>query len=190
MTLRDYLQQTNHEEVYRQLREQHAKADLKDSTKGYVKVVTALLALPVSQPPDANPITIENYKEGEETYYHVGLRNLTFVEPPKGLEPWGCQKGEKAPEGHFNVNDDRYSPSFGIGLSPRNTLIDREMLIEAPELKDNPVRALAELLWEITFYGFDDKEIEAVCTDLKKTVDGIKDGSIPTYELDLDELDL
>jgi hypothetical protein len=168
-TFRHYLETADLERVYELLRERHALLASGDSTPGYRKVITSMLAMPPSPPPDANPITVEAYEELGEHYHHVSLRNVSFVEPPAGLKPWGCNKGEAPPEGHYDANADCYAPAFAIGFCPRAELVDRPVVVEPEALA--PERVLAEILWEITFYGFDDAQVESTFRRLEEDVE-------------------
>ena len=183
MTFRDCLKSAQLEGVLAALAARHKAGDLPARTEAYRSVVESLLALPASVPPDANPIIV---LVGGEEGCDAHLRNLQHVAPPEGLQPWGCDEGEAPPEGFYNANDSRYSASFGMGLTPRVELIDRPLLVEGPEIPLEQVAA--ELLWEVTFYGFRDEEVAGTLSELKKTVEGVRDGTIPTHELDLDDI--
>lgn len=125
----------------------------------YKHVIDELLALPPS-PPYKFPIHISKsvmdvlLEPGEvaEEYIDVAMINPNFVEPPEELKPWGCREGENAPEGFYNVNDEKHNKYFGFGLSPWSHIIDTEIVIEVPHLA--PFELLAEILWELTFYGW------------------------------------
>jgi hypothetical protein len=183
MTFRDCLKGARLEGVLDALAG-HKDGDLPERAEAYRSVIAALLALPPSPPPDANPIVVA-FGGGGGCDAH--LRNLQHVAPPEGLQPWGCDEGETPPEGFYNANDSRYSACFGMGLTPRTELIDRPVLVEAGTAVSTEQIA-AELLWETTFYGFGDEEVAGTLSELKKTVEGIRDGTIPTHELDLDDI--
>ena len=168
-TLRHYLETADLELVYELLRERHTLLASGDSTPGYRNVIHSMLALPPSPPPDANPITVEAYDELGEHYHHVSLRNISFVDPPAGLKPWGCNKVEAPPEGHYDANADCYAPAFAIGFCPRAELVDRPVVVEPEVLA--PEKVLAEILWEITFYGFDDAQVESTFRRLEEDVE-------------------
>jgi len=149
------------------LREDDNLLTREETSISYTKVVDELMMLDVSTPYHF-PIFISWVNEDDynlpgepktgEKYVDVGMINLNFVAPDPSLNPWGCDKEETPPEGYYNVNDEKHNKYFGFGLSPWSEIIDTEIICEIPELKDYEV--LAEILWELTFYGWTQKKQE------------------------------
>jgi len=131
----------------------------------YNSVIDELLELPNSEP-NKFPLIVSMVKDdlllepGEiaEEYVDVSMVNLEYVEPPTGAKPWGGDAGEVAPEGCYNCNEEKYNKYFGFGLTPWGEIIDNPIINET-NLNDYEI--LAEILWELTFYGWTQKEQES-----------------------------
>jgi len=150
-----------------------------DTESSYLCVIEELMSLPNSEPKHL-PFFVswreDKYEESEEVsqkFVDVCLINLQYIEPPKNLEPWGCVGDEEAPEGHYNLNEEKYNKYFGYGLTPWNELIDTEIINEIEELKDYEI--LAEILCELTFYGWTQQKQEEFSDMLEERMDQVKE---------------
>lgn len=127
------------------------------------------------------PIVVGMNKDpvDKKKYVEVCLLNPNFVAPEKGLKPWGCKKGQIPPKGYYNVNDNCYSKYFALGFTAWSKLIDTPVIIEK-SVKLHPYEVLGEILWELTFYGWSEKqhekEIAKITNRLKQSMKEIKKG--------------
>jgi len=136
----------------------------------YNSVIEELLELPDSLP-NKFPLIVSMVKDdlmlkpGEiaEEYIDVSMINLEYIEPPVGAKPWGGEVGEVVPEGYYNCNEEKYNKYFGFGLSPWSEIIDNPIFNET-NLDDYEI--LAEILWELTFYGWTQKQQENFRSEL------------------------
>jgi hypothetical protein len=71
--------------------------------------------------------------------------------------------GENAPEGHYNCNDDKYSEVFSYSFTPWSLIIDTPIDNQSG-LSDN--HALAEILWELTFFGWTEESRQKKADEL------------------------
>lgn len=51
----------------------------------------------------------------------------------------------------------------------------------------NNAEIAAHCLWELTFIGFDESEVDAVSDHIKSTVEGVKNGTIEVMPFDIDK---
>lgn len=132
-------------------------------TDGYVEVIEELLALPVNNDEKIHPFIVTMCGPDEindEAFVDVSIKNLDYEgERPEGLRPWGGKPDDKhdAPEGYYNINYDNYHQCFGILFQDRKELIDAPVIDEVG-LSD--VELVAQILWEITFYGFTEDQLK------------------------------
>lgn len=111
-------------------------------------------------------------------YADVCYLNPKYVKPPKGLKPWGGYgKNPKIPKGYYNCNDNKHSQTFAVGWTPWSKVIDTQIINEA----GFPVeRLVAEILWEMTFYGWTedraDQSVKQLKGRLKDALKEIKSG--------------
>ena len=135
-----------------------------DSTDAYKKVVRELLSLESEDDPDGDSsilITLEKddiNPDAIEEYVNVALLNNEYDE---NLE---TNDGE----------DLRQYPILAIDFASRTTLLDKRVVVTS-EVKDTvPTEltledyALGNILWEITFYGFNEKDVETKKAELKE----------------------
>lgn len=99
----------------------------------------------------------ESFEGVDESYYSVNLLNTKYEEPPKNHAPWG---GTNPPVGHYNINLSKYNKYFAVIGTPWNNLIDADVIVDSSAIDTNITneQMIAEILWEITFYGFSEKK--------------------------------
>jgi hypothetical protein len=127
-----------------------------DPTDSYKKVVHELLSMKSEDDPDGDSsilITLETddiNPEAVEEYVNVSLLNNEYDENLDAID------GE----------DLRQYPILAIDFATRATLLDKKVLVTS-EIKDTVPTgvtledyALGNILWEITFYGFNEKDVE------------------------------
>lgn len=100
----------------------------------------------------------------DDWYFKVNILNPDFVRDyPKGIA-WGGREDEEfdCPHGKFNVNWKGYQKLYAISGTERANFAFSEIEIsEAAWLKSSNVGfLLAEIIWELTFNGFTEKESE------------------------------
>lgn len=145
--------QTNDAFVYRKDKTQTRKEYYQRHIAGYQQMVDALQKLPKSSA--KYPIRIYTYSDAEpgHTYTAVDLINPDYVAPAPNLKPYGLnKKGQKLPAGHYDGNDEKHIQYFGVGYVTKwKCLIDSEIVNQTAL---NNEQALAEILWELSWYGF------------------------------------
>ena len=135
-----------------------------DATDAYKKVVRELLSMESEDDSDGDSsilITLEKddlEPESVEEYVNVNLLNNEYDE---NLE---TNDGE----------DLRQYPILAIDFASRPTLLDKKVLVTS-EIKDTvPTEltledyALGNILWEITFYGFNEKDVETKKAEIQE----------------------
>lgn len=188
MTFRELLRTTKREDIFDYMKKTSTFADPENPNPPtieeiYGRVIDEMLACPVVE--QKYPIIITEQKEmfldeetkklEPQTYFDVAWLNPDFVEPPEGLEPWGCKEGEEPPEGHYDINDEKYSKYLGMGMSPWEEFMESTVINETG-LTD--AQAVAEILFEATFYGSTQEKIKEFRDELKRRADNIED-SVP-----------
>jgi len=134
------------------------KKELKESRyKIYVKMETDWHFNYLKENPDKKHITdTDDVKDYQ--YIDASLLNLDFEgHPDRSLEAWGGKSEDKndCPEGCYNCNYEGYQEYYGIGNTSWGSLLNSE-IVDTLNLSNENL--LAEILWEITFYGFEEKE--------------------------------
>jgi hypothetical protein len=210
MTLREALQTVDLNKVYKLIYKKNlkyaAKCDrpkLKQVIGQYSAVVTELLALKPHKP-YKYPWCIryqedwykkyckENNKkyDGDGRYINVCLYNPDYVEPNPSLKPYGRIKNEKVPAGHYDCNADKYNEFFAAGFTSWNNVIDSEIInVIGISLE----KSIAELLWELTFWGWTNKKVKENIKDLEgrleESIENMESGKSKTYTIeDLNKL--
>lgn len=136
----------------------------------YTSVVFELLNKPMTTPYD-KPIFVSMAKDDFDPevapveYVDVSLLNPNYVPPAEGLEPWGCRKGEQPPTGYYDANDEKHIHYYAFGFCKWSEVIDTPVLDETG-LPEHEV--LAEILWEMTFYGWTEKDNNNTFDDIKE----------------------
>ena len=164
MTLREALQSANLDEVYRLINEKDqgyiAECDrptLEQTCKAYSGVVAELLSKPSTVPYDMPWIVREatDWFDGHK-YPEVCFFNPNYVKPPEGLKPWGGDGGKTPiPEGCYDCNDNKHNEFFACGFAKWSEVIDTPII---NDLGCSTEKLLAEMLWEITFYGWTEEK--------------------------------
>ena len=99
-------------------------------------------------------------------YYRKALQNLLNL--PRNRAPQYTIKVDLDKPTELNdiymINLENNSP-LALDLSPWEDLIDCEVV--ASPAQTDPSLVLAHLLWELTFYGFNEKEIQLVREELE-----------------------
>jgi len=208
MTLREALQTVDLNKVYKLIHKKNLKyatecdrPKLETVANQYSKVVAELLALKPHKP-YKYPWYIKYQEDwyekyckehgktydGDGRYINVCLYNPDYVKPDPSLKPYGRIKKEKFPAGHYDCNADKHNEFFAAGFTSWNNVIDSEIIcfIKIPLEK-----AIAELLWELTFYGWSNKDVKRNMNNLKdrleEALDDMKSGKSKKYTVD--ELD-
>jgi hypothetical protein len=194
MTLREALQKVNRMDVFRYIHKKDskniAKCDrptFKQTEAAYTKVIDELLSKPKTKPYKLTWLVQESKDPFDnKPYADVCFLNPDYVEPPKGAKPWGARnKKDKVPAGHYNCNDDKYNKTFGAGFESWSKVIDTPIINEA----GYPLEKLvAEMLWEITFYGWTEEKtketVKMIEGRLKEALEDIDSGkTIPLSDL-------
>jgi hypothetical protein len=174
MTLREAIQAANLEEVYRLINEKDqgyiAECDrptLEKTRKAYSGVVAELLSKPATKPYDMPWVVREqtDWYDGHK-YIEVGFVNPKYVAPAEGLKPWGGDGGKTpVPEGCYDCNDDKHNQYFAAGFAKWSEVIDTPIVNEVGCSLDKMV---AEMLWEITFYGWTEKKQAEFVTEIEE----------------------
>jgi hypothetical protein len=176
-TLRDLLQQCDELDVIDALIAKDPKTT--GDGEGYRDVMATLLAIPPTPP--VHPIRLSVYQENDDQthgeYVDVALLNQHYVPPPTDLQPeWG-RRGQPPSAGHYDAEAHVYQPVFGIGLTPWPEIIDSTLYADSADFADlsrlcpTLAHVLAEILWEITFYGYSDAKRQEVVDSLKAAMD-------------------
>jgi len=112
-------------------------------------------------------------KEGDfggEKYIHVSLINPKYVEDPDpSLRVWGGNSEDRndCKEGSYNCNWVGYQKYFAPGPT-WNEFIESEIIIDKTCEHLTEVEVLAEILWEITFYGSTQEKVEEFFNALER----------------------
>lgn len=159
------------------------KQELEIVKKAYTNVIEDLLAKTPKESP--YPIFVETAKDDfdKSDYIHVCYINNNYIDP-LGLIPYGAEIDKIVPEGHYNANDEKYSKYLGFGFSPWDEVAGTEVTFNE---NFSPEILVAEILWELTFYGFKESESQAFAEKLSRDVEDIKSGKVKTVPINLDE---
>lgn len=151
----------------------------------YGEVIAKLKEYAKQDCPPGMPIIVERYNDKDQSYIDVSLLNTNYETPPEGAKPWG---GEDFPEGYYNVNLDKYNQHFAFGFGNWKRHINSEV-IDKVGLSNTAL--LAEILWEMTFYGFDEEEQDQRLVELDRRIADYKENGasavIPIHELAEDQ---
>jgi hypothetical protein len=97
-------------------------------------------------------------------YPDVCFLNPKYVVPRKGLKPWG---GKNPPKGHYNCNLRKHSQTYAMGFTPWSKIIDTPVVNEGGFSNE---QMLAEILWELTFYGWTEAKVNQKTKALEKSL--------------------
>lgn len=180
MTLRETLQSVNLEEVYRLINEKDqdyiAECDrpsMEETRNSYSKVVEELLSKPSVPPADKIQWLVHEEKDWYDghIYINVCFLNLNYEAPAEGLKPWGGDGETPVPEGCFDCNADKHNEKFAVGFSSWSETIDTPVIIKVACSLE---KAVAELLWELTFYGWSEAKQAEFKVELERRLDEAK----------------
>jgi hypothetical protein len=188
MTLRQALLEVDLNKVYKLIHKKNLKnvaecdrPQLNTVINQYSKVVEELLSLKchksykypwyIKYEEDWYQTYCKEHNEkydGDGKYISVCLYNPHYVKPDSSLKPYGRMKKEKIPKGHYDCNADKHQEFFAAGFTSWNNVIDSEVIIS---IKISRERAIAELLWELTFYGWTNKKVKENCKKLQDSLE-------------------
>jgi len=178
-TLRELLERVNLSMVYEYIHKKDCENEYRKNTPvikqvidAYSSVVTELLSKPKVNPYYMSWLVKKEKDFFDKTpYIDVCFLNPKYVAPKKGLKPWGCEKGEKPPPGHYDCNCGKHNRTYAAGFVPWSKIIDTPVII-----KNNIsyIQAVAELLWELTFYGWTEKKVNVNVKEIEVKLDKAK----------------
>jgi len=173
MTLRDLLKIVHlsgkcgvYEYLYKKDKSYIKKSErptLEQVALSYSRVINELLTLKYNTP-DKMSLYLHKVKS-DEVFIEVCLLNHNYEPPEKGLKPWG---GDPVPAGHYNYNLDKHNKFFSIGPADWNKYIDTPVINKVKNLSLEG--QVAEILWELTFWGFTNKQVKQKGKNLEKTL--------------------
>ena len=139
----------------------------------YKNVIVQMMLKPIKKSKSAMPLYVSYQKEvfegNDESYYSVSFLNLKYEEPPKDCKPWG---GSNHPEGYYNCNLNKYNKFFAVVGNNWTQLVNSTVMVDQSALDTNITneQLVAEILWEITFYGYSEKKADQFVKNLNKRV--------------------
>lgn len=185
MTLREALLTVDLDTVYRLINKKDQRnyaacdrPELSTTIAAYTKVVKELLGKPRVRRYSMDLVVKESIDWfDKKPYPDVCFLNRRYVAPKKGLKPWGCKRGQKPPRGHYDVNANKHNQYFAAGMTPWSKIIDTPVVNEAGYKME---KVVAEILWELTFYGWTEDKVDAsmkvIKGKLEKAMKEIKQG--------------
>lgn len=177
-TLRELIASCNLKDVYIKLHEKHiianGKSVFEDCMAAYRDVIIKLMMKPLKKV--SNSIHVSYIKdtwpdENPEMYHHVCLLNNKYEEPPQGKNPWYANN---PPIGYYNANLNKYTKFYALMGMDWISLINANVVVEESAYDTKNEILLAEILWEISFYGFTEKKVEEFVKKLNKSADSVK----------------
>lgn len=156
---------------------------LEQITNNYSKVINELLALEHNKP-YAMSWYVQYQKDwyyehckkkhikydGKKKYIGVCFLNHNYEAPKKGLKPWGGDGSNSTiPNGHYDCNAEIHNKFYGCGFEDWNKIIDTPIINTIKKLKLEGV--VAEILWELTFYGWTNKTVKKKTSKIKKDLE-------------------
>lgn len=172
MTLREALQTVNRTKVFKIINKKDQgniaacdRPSMETTIASYTHVIDEFLSKKKTKPYKF-PFLVRRLKDPYDgkIYTDVSMLNPDYVAPAEGLKPWGGRKGQPIPEGYYNCNADKHNKVFGCGLTPWRKIIDTEIINESGYSLE---KIVAELLWEITFYGWSETQVAGTFKDLQ-----------------------
>lgn len=145
------------------------KYSLEKCTNAYRSVIMQMMMKPLKKAD--KPIHVSYEKEfGDldgDMYYSVSLLNTKYEAPPKGKKAW---YGANCPPGHYNANLDKHSRLFAVMGDDWTALVNADVVVDKTAQSASTEQLIAEILWEITFHGFSEKQAKQFLNKLKKSV--------------------
>jgi len=185
MTLRESLMAADLDKVFILINKKDSnnyaacdRPSMEQTVGSYTKVVQELLSKPRVRAYKYPWLVQESLDPfNHKKYADVCYLNPSYVEPAEGLKPWGGSKGKKVPKGYYDANNSKCSRTFGVGFTPWSKIIDTPIINEANYSLE---RVVAEILWEMTFYGWTEEKVKTkvfeITGKLKKAQKEIKEG--------------
>jgi len=186
MTLRIALLAADFDKVFKLINKKDSRnaaacdrPPMEETVNSYTEVVKELLGKPRTRAYKMSWLVMESVDPlDKKKYADVCFLNSKYVAPAKGLKPWG---GKNPPKGHYNCNDDKHSRTFATGWTPWSKIIDTPIINEAKFHLD---KVVAEILWEMTFYGWTEEKVndrvEVISGKLKEALKEVKQGKCIT----------
>lgn len=190
MTLRELLQSVDRSTVYKVInnkdndcrRKSERRVPLSTTVRSYSHVIDELLSKPKTKTYKMSWLAdefVDSYDNMK--YVDICFLNGQYVSPKIGLKPYGCKRGKNPPKGYYNCNLDKYSKTFAVGFAPWSKVIDTPVV----NLTNYPnERIAAEILWEITFYGWTEnivtKQISEIRGQIQESIKAIDKGDCVT----------
>lgn len=184
------LQEVDYEKVFQYIAEKDA-VDLTAIKESYSSVINEIMQIEECE--SAFPFYlsfVEANENSHKDYIDVSILNNKYVKPfPVSLRPWGGNNDEEndAPEGHYNVNWDGYHRTFGLGFGEWGKSIFGPVFVEDERvfaLSNNPVKIVAEILYELTFHGLTQNAQALRLQELERRVADIKSGEEKGYTVE------
>lgn len=174
-TLRQLLTDCSRSEVLDRLDDLHP-GDQVSQRPAYDEVITGLLAKPAAPP--VHPILVTySPREDEDTpaFVSVHLFNQHYQPPAPGLEPWHGAHGRAIPAGYYDGDADIHHEAFSASFVPWRDLIDAPVLLENPAeiltLAPTNAHLAAQIVWELTFLGFEEAGIAKIRDEVVRMKD-------------------
>lgn len=132
------------------------RPSMKQTVDAYTNVIDELLSKPHTRAYSMLWLVQESIDPfDKKKYADVCFLNPKYVAPTKGLKPWG---GKNPPKGHYNCNANKYNRTFASGWTSWSKIIDTPII---NEIGYSLNKLVAEILWEITFYGWTEAKVDA-----------------------------
>lgn len=188
ITLRGLLEECDNDAVLASLDRKLATGIMDDKHRAlYRAALDELRAIPPTAP--THPILLSVWwNDGtgpQDDVIDVGLWNPGYVPPPEGLTPKYGLRGKPAPAGRYDAEADIHHQHFGMGLTPWSEVIDATIWIDharVMELCPTLADVLAEVVWELTFYGLSSAAVSETRAEIVASVveykRGVADGAI------------
>jgi hypothetical protein len=174
MKLRQLLMLMDMENVYKIIHDREVEIrssnipTLEIIRKNYSPVVKELLDKPKvkSYPMPLAVARAVDILDPQIKYVEVYLLNPKYQEPQAGLQPYGGRKNSKIPDGYYNINLSKYNKKYSLMGTPWSKIIDTEVKIQDNDISSE--EAVANILWELTFDGWTEKQVKKSTDKLKK----------------------
>ena len=182
-TLRELFINCNLTEVYTRLNYRHSsseeiqskkqKRSFSDCASAYKNVIIQMMLKPIKKASMPLYVSYEKDSFGENTdmYYSVCYYNNKYQTPPNGKKPW---HGAKHSEEYYNANLNKYNKLFGIIGNDWSSLVNADVIVDKSAINASNEELVTEILWEITFYSFSEKESDKFVNNLNKRIKSVK----------------
>jgi len=113
----------------------------------------------------------DSFDEESKEYIDVSLKNQNYNPPPTNALPWGGNGKDPIPEGFYDANDINAHEYLGFGDTSWVECVNAEVITECKVDIDTIV---AEVLWELTFYGFEEDSSANFMKEMNEKFDAIE----------------